>query len=679
MASKQVSQSMDDNLILKVMCTIIYAFRRMFANSISLPGDDGYLSLLALTFLQKFGANLNEASQLGGIFHVRGNLWVAIAIDIAAQELLYGDPGASAPESAVIPCPSQNFQNDWFNSALFSYNALLHYFLPSQPLLQHTDNPVFGDLARISVLRDLVSLHIAASHLPDDLALPSEAFKGCECCLKLTAAQRSLAASASAGVSPGALVAASSASSVNHNLSKMATPSAIPTTLPALPRNDSSFFGPRSRKELHQSLDLAIVKLICVARLSPSLVDYPEWKEIYKLQTPRYVPASRTKLADSHIMSEQENVRQLQITELKNFQRLSVSFDGGSIMPTRKVMLLEGQECTDESHTGEWIANLVFRVIDLIGLDRFIAVSADNTGNTRVAREIVTSRFPNLLNLPDPTHHLNNAWKDIAALAYFASTVQRIQGVIKFFKHSNHAKSLLKDLRERLLLGPGLESISKTRFATLLWAAISLQRCLPAIRQLRVSGQINIPSYNNLFTQNMASLQFELRLTQFVAVGEGIARCIECLEATAKATATNPADIYLYWLAMLARMRQTLETCALPDDVCGQIRGIINSRWQEFFINGPTNVHLSAFYLNPTYLRSSIFKNPNPLSFSITLPARMPSKVPPGVRNPKTFEVFTFTQVFRMESMWRVESIWSPSIYFLAGGPAKVWSKSTWK
>ena len=78
-------------------------------------------------------------------------------------------------------------------------------------------------------------------------------------------------------------------------------------------------------------------------------------------------------------------------------------------------------------------------------------------------------------------------------------------------------------------------------------------------------------------------------------VGQDIARAIECLEANA----TNPADVYIYWLAIVAQMKRVLETCCLPDNVCNQIRGIMVARWREFFVNGPTNVHLSAFYLNP--------------------------------------------------------------------------------
>lgn len=94
----------------------------------------------------------------------------------------------------------------------------------------------------------------------------------------------------------------------------------------------------------------------------------------------------------------------------------------------------------------------------------------------------------------------------------------------------------------------------------------------------------------------MASLQFDIIFTQFIAVGEGIARAIECLEATA----TNPADVYMYWLAVLGHLKNALESCQLPNSVCAEIRSIVVSRWREFFIEGPTNVHKAAFFLNPS-------------------------------------------------------------------------------
>ncbi|PPQ77795.1 hypothetical protein CVT26_005389 [Gymnopilus dilepis] len=89
------------------------------------------------------------------------------------------------------------------------------------------------------------------------------------------------------------------------------------------------------------------------------------------------------------------------------------------------------------SHTGERIANLVCRVIDIIRVGRIIAVSSDGAGNCRVAREIIALRIKTILNLPDPNHHLNNTWKDIVGLSYFQPTVKVIRVVVKYFKKSN--------------------------------------------------------------------------------------------------------------------------------------------------------------------------------------------------------------------------------------------------
>ena len=63
-----------------------------------------------------------------------------------------------------------------------------------------------------------------------------------------------------------------------------------------------------------------------------------------------------------------------------------------------------------------------------------------------------------------------------------------------------------------------------------------------------------------------------MEISQFVDIGYPIAGAIECLEAAA----TNPADVYLYWLAIVARLKEVLETSHLPDSICSEIRAIMN-------------------------------------------------------------------------------------------------------
>ena len=50
-----------------------------------------------------------------------------------------------------------------------------------------------------------------------------------------------------------------------------------------VPVDKIAIFGPGGRRYLHRALDLTVVKLICVARLPPSLVDIDKWKELFTL------------------------------------------------------------------------------------------------------------------------------------------------------------------------------------------------------------------------------------------------------------------------------------------------------------------------------------------------------------------------------------------------------------
>jgi len=221
-------------------------------------------------------------------------------------------------------------------------------------------------------------------------------------CLKLTEEQRHLAASASASKSPGALVAADNAPearglTVTSSLQTIASSQSSLTSLPSsplplkvsnalqlLPRADG-FFGPQGRQKTHRTLDLAIVKFFCIARIPPAVADLDVWKDLFKIALPSYVPASRTRLMDDHIMSEQEHVRRLQLDHLKVQRHISISFDGGAIRSgesfytvhattmARDVMLLDGQDGTRESHTGVWIAELVLQVGHFFLSRRFLS------------------------------------------------------------------------------------------------------------------------------------------------------------------------------------------------------------------------------------------------------------------------------------------------------------------
>jgi hypothetical protein len=189
--------------------------------------------------------------------------------------------------------------------------------------------------------------------------------------------------------------------------------------------------GEAGRKLLQAKLDLAVIHLICAAGLPPTLIDYPQWKYMFGLANSRYNPSSSTKFADDLIPGEAARVRALVLEYLKTQYDLTISYDGATIKKPQSVytvhfttadgqsFLIEGQEASDESHTGEHISRLLLRTMDLIGRLRFSGISGDSTGNTKLGRALTCEEVATIINLPDVCHHTGLACKDIGKLPIF--------------------------------------------------------------------------------------------------------------------------------------------------------------------------------------------------------------------------------------------------------------------
>lgn len=72
--------------------------------------------------------------------------------------------------------------------------------------------------------------------------------------------------------------------------------------------------------------------------------------------------------------------------------------------------------------------------------------------------------------------------------------ITELRNTITFFRKSSHAADTLEAVRSKLRIPRGLDGIGKTRFATICAAAMSLQRCLPALRELVNNNLLKFPS-----------------------------------------------------------------------------------------------------------------------------------------------------------------------------------------
>ena len=125
---------------------------------------------------------------------------------------------------------------------------------------------------------------------------------------------------------------------------------------------------------IKDQLDLDVLKLICIGGIPPSKVDSDEWKTMWKHGNPEYEPASCAVLTESQIPNEAAYVEALQLEHLWTCNDLTITFDGNTtkmpqsvytvhvITPAHRVFLVEGDESSEESHTGEKIYEVLRKV-----------------------------------------------------------------------------------------------------------------------------------------------------------------------------------------------------------------------------------------------------------------------------------------------------------------------------
>lgn len=94
-------------------------------------------------------------------------------------------------------------------------------------------------------------------------------------------------------------------------------------------------------------------------------------------------------------------------------------------------------------------------------------------------------------------------------------------------------------------------------------------------------------------------MAFELDLLRYLIVTEPIARSIECLEATD----TNVADVYIFWLAIMATLREQFDKdeseTSISPSLARRITAIVNQRYQQFIDEAPSDIYFVGFFLDP--------------------------------------------------------------------------------
>ncbi|KIO12119.1 hypothetical protein M404DRAFT_125129 [Pisolithus tinctorius Marx 270] len=316
-------------------------------------------------------------------------------------------------------------------------------------------------------------------------------------------------------------------------------------------------------EQLSNQLDADIVSLFCIGGIPPSKADLPQWKTLWKHAVPDYAPASLSKLEEYHIPTEAAYMRKKQLDHLHTCDNLSITFDGQTtclpqsvytihiITPSCHVFLFDGNEASNESHTGDHL----FIVLNNVWTVKYFQKSTFANSHLKMMRS---------------NHQVSHGLVSIGNTHF---------GTIYFSGAS--VQCCLPAIHE--LCG------NKTLVIPVNW------------------------DVNESFMPDAAeTLAFQLLLQQLLAVIGPPAKATKCLES-AFANAADVYIYWLAVQASFVEICKKNST-KLPNYVLEQVRQLCNYRFNQMINEAPSNIFITAFYLTPSNRDSGILKHINPLA-----------------------------------------------------------------
>lgn len=103
---------------------------------------------------------------------------------------------------------------------------------------------------------------------------------------------------------------------------------------------------------------------------------------------------------------------------------------------------------------------------------------------------------------------------------------------------------------------------------------------------------------DGLFTRlhSKANSTYTTELATYTSIMAPIARSIKALEGRA----ANAADVYIFWLAIAASLRNLFQHDRdIDKGLAEKVTAIMNKRYKEFIDNSPTDIYFTAFFLDP--------------------------------------------------------------------------------
>ena len=135
------------------------------------------------------------------------------------------------------------------------------------------------------------------------------------------------------------------------------------------------------------------------------------------------------------------------------------------------------KDVSSENVTGEFLATQITNIIERISSKKISGLVTDGAANCRVARNLISEKFPQILSMWCIAHYLNLISKDICKHQLATTTINNCQTLVTLFLKSHIAMATLREFIIQLQIkGGGIKTSTKTRWSTIYDCCESIYR-----------------------------------------------------------------------------------------------------------------------------------------------------------------------------------------------------------
>ncbi|GBC54372.2 ribonuclease H-like domain-containing protein [Rhizophagus irregularis DAOM 181602=DAOM 197198] len=244
-----------------------------------------------------------------------------------------------------------------------------------------------------------------------------------------------------------------------------------------------------------------------------------------------------------------------------------------------------------ESHTAEFLVQQIQLVLNDIGVQKFAGIVTDAGSNVHSARNLISEKFPHIINVRCIAHALNLITKDLIKHEFAKRIIQWCTVIVTYFKKSHRPKELLNlKILEKKIGGGGLKTYLDTRWTT-------VYEMLESISRLEICLKEVINENPNVITSEAVKTIINRKRGFFNDVSDlaNIMKLIKEAILTLESNKATLADCYF----SLAYLGQSINK--IPEDDHMIFRQHAIKIFNERFILYDFDEYLLAYYIHPGY------------------------------------------------------------------------------